>query len=88
MELSRALLAYWVGTCSDLLTLLVDAIGYRVRTADKLHADDTLLPVLGLGLGKTKTARLGTMCVTTDPAACRTRRRCGLPPHQIAHGAH
>jgi hypothetical protein len=39
---------------------LVDAISRHVRTADKLHADDTPLPVLAPGLGKTKTARLWT----------------------------
>lgn len=60
VELSRALLADWVGACSDLLAPLVDAIGRHVRTADKLHADDTPLPVLAPGLGKTRTARLWT----------------------------
>jgi len=60
VELSRALLADWVGACSDLLTPLVDAINRHVRAAAKLHADDTPLPVLAPGLGKTKTARLWT----------------------------
>ena len=60
VELSRALLADWVGACSDLLAPLVDAIGRHVRAAAKLHADDTPLPVLAPGLGKTKTARLWT----------------------------
>jgi transposase len=60
VELSRALLADWVGACSDLLAPLVDAIGRHVRAAGKLHADDTPLPVLAPGLGKTKTARLWT----------------------------
>lgn len=60
VELSRALLADWVGACSDLLAPLVDAIGRHVHAANKLHADDTPLPVLAPGLGKTKTARLWT----------------------------
>ncbi|WP_151639493.1 IS66 family transposase [Noviherbaspirillum aerium] len=60
VELSRSLLADWVGACSDLLAPLVDAIGRHVRASSKLHADDTPLPVLAPGLGKTKTARLWT----------------------------
>jgi hypothetical protein len=60
VELSRALLADWVGACGDLLAPLVDAIGRHVLTAGKLHADDTPLLVLAPGLGKTKTARLWT----------------------------
>jgi hypothetical protein len=39
---------------------LVDAVARHVRNADKLHADDTPLPVLAPRLGKTKTARLWT----------------------------
>ena len=75
VELSRALLADWVGACSDLLAPLVDAIGRHVLTAAKLHADDTPLPVLAPGLGKTKTARLWTYvrddrpCGSQDPPA-------------------
>ncbi|NEX64923.1 IS66 family transposase [Noviherbaspirillum galbum] len=60
VELSRGLLADWVGACSDLLNPLVEAIARHVRAAGKLHADDTPLPVLAPGLGKTKTARLWT----------------------------
>lgn len=60
VELSRALLADWVGACSDLLAPLVEPIGRHVRAPGKVHADDTPLPVLAPGLGKTKTARLWT----------------------------
>ena len=43
-----------------MLRPLVDAIRRHVLAADKLHADDTPVPVLAPGCGKTKTGRLWT----------------------------
>ncbi|WP_254679567.1 IS66 family transposase, partial [Janthinobacterium sp. HH106] len=60
VELERALLANWVGAASALLRPLVDAIRRHVLAGAKLHADDTPIPVLAPGNGKTKTARLWT----------------------------
>jgi transposase len=75
VELDRALLADWVGASSALLRPLVDAIHRYVLAANKLHADDTPIPVLAPGNGKTKTARLWTYVRddrpsgATEPAA-------------------
>lgn len=55
------MLADWVDACSDLPAPLVDAIGRHVVAGGKRHADDTPLPALAPGLGKTKTARLWTV---------------------------
>ena len=60
VELDRALLADWVGASAALLRPLVEAICRHVLEATKLHADDTPIPVLAPGNGKTKTARLWT----------------------------
>ena len=60
VDLDRALLAGWVGAAIALLRPLVDAIERHVLAATKLHADDTPIPVLAPGNGKTKTARLWT----------------------------
>ena len=60
LGLDCALLASWVGAASTLLRPLVDAIRRHVLAATKLHADDTPIPVLAPGNGKTKTARLWT----------------------------
>jgi transposase len=60
VELDRALLADWVGASAALLRPLVEAIRRHVLEATKLHADDTPIPVLAPGNGKTKTARLWT----------------------------
>ena len=68
VDLPRSLLADWVGACGDLLAPLVEAVGRHVVAADKVHADDTPLPVLAPGLGKTKTARLWTYVRDDRPA--------------------
>ena len=60
IELERSTLADWVGAASHLLSPLVDQIRRYVLTADKIHADDTPVPVLAPGNGKTRTARLWT----------------------------
>ena len=58
VELDRATLADWVGKMAALLKPLVGAVERHVLAADKLHADDTPVPVLAPGTGKTKTGRL------------------------------
>jgi transposase len=68
VELSRSLLADWVGACSDLVDPLVAALQRHVTAGIKLHADDTTLPVLAPGLGKTKTGRLWTYVRDDRPA--------------------
>jgi transposase len=58
VELDRATLADWVGQAEFLLSPLAEAVGRHVRAGRVLHADDTTVPVLAPGLGKTKTGRL------------------------------
>src|SRR6185369_14123724 len=60
VDLDRSTLAGWVGGASQALEPLVDAIRRYVLAAMKIHADDTPVPVLAPGNGKTKTARLWT----------------------------
>lgn len=72
VELERSTLAGWVGASSALLKPLVDAIGHHVTAARKLHADDTPVPVLDPGRGKTKTGRLWTYVRDDRPAGSET----------------
>jgi transposase len=58
IELSRSTLADWVGQTAQLMRPLVEAIGTHVMSAARLHADDTPVPVLDPGRGRTKTGRL------------------------------
>ncbi len=56
VDLDRSTLAEWVGGCSRLLQPLVETVRRHVMSSDKLHGDDTPVPVLAPGLGKTKTS--------------------------------
>jgi len=60
IDFDRSTLAGWVGAASELLAPLVDALRRHVLSASKIHADDTPVPVLAPGNGKTKTGRLWT----------------------------
>jgi transposase len=68
IELERSTLAGWVGGSSGLLDPLVEALRRYVMAAGKLHADDTRVPVLAPGTGKTKTGRLWTYVRDDRPA--------------------
>jgi transposase len=69
VELDRTLLAQWVGNVSALLAPLTDSLRRHVLAADVVHADDTPLPVLAPGRGKTKTGRLWTYVRDERPSA-------------------
>jgi len=72
VDLDRSTLAGWVGAASELLTPLVDEIKKHVLAAAKIHADDTPVPVLAPGNGKTKTGRLWTYVRDDRPAGVST----------------
>ena len=71
VQLERATLAAWVRETSRLLAPLSDALGRYVRQAEKIHTDDTPVPVLEPGRGKTRTGRLWTYVRDDRPAASR-----------------
>ena len=68
VEIERSTLAGWVGAASELLTPLLDALQKHVLGGAKLHADDTPIPVLAPGNGRTKTGRLWTYVRDDRPA--------------------
>jgi len=69
VDLDDSTLAGWVGGSSRLLQPLIEALRRYVIGCDKLHADDTPVPVLAPGNGKTKTGRLWTYVRDDRPAA-------------------
>lgn len=71
VTLERSTLADWVGQCSTLLRPLVEALNRYVLAAAKVHADDTPVPVLAPGEGKTRTGRLWTYVRDDRPAGDR-----------------
>ncbi len=58
IELDVSTLADWVGACSATLAPLLELIGRHVLSAQRLHGDDTTVPVLAKN--KTVTGRLWT----------------------------
>jgi transposase len=68
IDLNRSLLAEWVGHTTALMQPLVTALKHHVLSAEKLHADDTPVPVLMPGKGTTKQGRLWTYVRDDRPA--------------------
>jgi transposase len=68
VELERSTLADWVGATSELLKPLHEALRRYVMSGHKLHVDDTPVPVLAPGAGKTKLGRLWTYVRDDRPA--------------------
>jgi transposase len=56
--LETSTLSGWVGATAAALKPLVDALAAEVMASDTLHVDDTPVPVLAPGTGKTRTGRL------------------------------
>ena len=67
IELDVSTLADWVGASAATLMPLVEAIRGHVFAAQRLHADDTTVPVLDVG--KTRTGRLWTYVRDDRPFA-------------------
>jgi transposase len=87
VTLETSTLSGWVGATAAALQPLIDALAAEVMRSDTLHVDDTPVPVLAPGTGKTKTGRLwtpafaraGTTFVTSGPSPASDRpRRCSI----------
>ncbi len=71
VDLDRAVMANWVGKAVWIAAPLVAAIGDHVMAAAALHGDDTPVPVLAPGAGRTKTGRLWVYLRDERPHAGR-----------------
>jgi transposase len=69
ITLDRSTLSNWVGTACWWLTPLYDLVVATVLSSPKVFADDTTLPVLDPGRGRTKTGYLWCYAVG-DPPWC------------------
>ena len=79
VEVSLSTLADQVGTCAGVLKPLYSLIEAHVLAAERLHGDDTTVPVLAKG--KTITGRFGPMSAMIARSAARhPRRPCSITP--------
>jgi transposase len=72
VDLERSTLADWVGRCSTLMEPLVEAVGRHALAGAVVHGDDTPVPVLAPGAGKTKTGRLWVYVRDERPHGSKT----------------
>jgi transposase len=70
IDLSRSTLADMVGQVAGLVRPLIDALARYVMAGERVHADDTEIPVLEPGLGRTRKARLWTYVRDGQPYGC------------------
>jgi len=78
VEIARSTMADWVGRAAALMAPLIGALRAHVFAGDRLHGDDTPVPVLDPGRGRTRQGRLWVYVrdgrpagdVKTPPAAC------------------
>jgi transposase len=69
VNLETSTLSGWVGATAAALQPLIDTLAAAVMASDTLHVDDTPVPVLAPGTGKTKTGRLWTYVRDERPFA-------------------
>jgi transposase len=58
VDISRSVMADWVGRVSGLLAPLILLVKAHIAAVDRIHTDDTPVDVLDPGRGKTKTGRV------------------------------
>jgi transposase len=72
IELDRSILARWIGEVAALLEPVAEVLRRYVLDTEKLHGDDTPLPVLAPGTGRTKIGRFWTYVRDNRPAGDKT----------------
>ena len=78
VEISRNLMAQWMGHLGFELQICADYILERVKEGERVFADETTLPTLAPGSGKTMKARLWAY-------ACDDRPYGGTSPPMVAY---
>jgi hypothetical protein len=68
VEIDRSTLAGWIARGDELIDPLLAALGRYTLAGVKVHADDTPVPVLDPGRGRTKTGRLWVYVRDDRPA--------------------
>ncbi len=78
VDLDRPLMAQWMGKVGFELQPLADYAAEKIKQAERIFADETTLPTLAPGSGKTQRPGCGPLCHTATPrraALERSKRR-------------
>jgi len=73
-ELSRSLMAQWMGKVGFELQPLADYVLERIKQGERVFADETTLPTLAPGTGKTQKAWLWAYARDDSPSGAPVRR--------------
>src|SRR5215813_3719537 len=87
VDLDRSTLAAWVGGACSWLDALYERLCANVFASDHLFADDTPVPVLDPGRGRTKTGGFGCTRVTSDRGAALRHRQPSSCTRPIARAS-
>ena len=79
LDLDRSTLAFWVGYAAAELMPLYERLKANLLTSAKLAVDETPVPVLDPGRGKTKTGYFRAIARHHRPGAEPTRRLSSIP---------
>jgi transposase len=88
ITLDRSTLSAWVGRACWWLTPLYELVLRTVLSTDKLFADETTLPVLDPGRGKTRTGRLWCYAIDDRPWAGSTHPAAAYIYSEDRRGEH
>src|ERR1700733_7018593 len=88
ITLDRSTLSSWVGRACWWLTPLYELVLGTVLSSDKVFADETTLPVLEPGKGRTKTGRLWCYAVDDRPWAGATHPAAAYVYSEDRRGEH
>ena len=88
ITLDRSTLSAWVGRACWWLTPLYELVLGTVLSSDKVFADETTLPVLEPGRGRTKTGRLWCYAVDDRPWAGSTHPAAAYVYSEDRRGEH
>jgi transposase len=87
INLSRSTLADMMGQTAALLRPLIEALARHVLNGERVHADDTVVPVLAPGQGRTKTGRLWTYVRDDGRSVAPSPWAYSIATHPIARAS-
>ena len=84
IDISRAVMAEWIGHVAWWLAPLAERIGQYVMAQSAIWTDDTPIAVLAPGRGRTRQGRVWVYAFDPGPGAAKVRLRHSINTRRIA----